>query len=180
MRHICEFDGIGYVNNRGTSRYWGVVSKTLTAGSTYFVCLNGPGGKVNIHNHLSEKENAWIAASYYEYPKEEYGVARAIPSPNGDREYRITANGKVHVHSTQYGTSTYNVKRVTGSPQPDILCGQQSKTDTDNKPEVLWSAQSIQALQELARVALEDDTTDGSYWETMERIARIAKSRPGQ
>jgi hypothetical protein len=65
------YDGIGFVNNRGTSKYWGVC-KTLNDDKNYRITVNDLKNTYTFHPHqelgrISEETAAKLAAALYKY-----------------------------------------------------------------------------------------------------------------
>lgn len=66
-----EFDGIGFVNNRGTSKYWGVC-KALNDDKNYRITVKDGNDTCTFHpdpnlGRITEEVAAQLAASLYEY-----------------------------------------------------------------------------------------------------------------
>lgn len=91
-----EFDGIGYVNNRGTSKYWGVC-KALDDDKNYRITVKDGKDTYTFHpdfklGRITEQVAAQLAAALYKYRFER--LPAFVNVEIGDKVYRMDSLSK--------------------------------------------------------------------------------------
>lgn len=101
-----QFDGNGYINNRGTSKYWGVADDHQSATKKWRITVNGKDGAGNLKTHTmyfqgfspSEETTASIAACFYQFRRTDELSKHAVVTLN--------VNGKKYIARPNMGSIT--------------------------------------------------------------------------